>query len=295
MRYVVGYTDTPAGHDALALGERLARQSKATLDIVLVVPDLPVGLTPPDATYDRYVDATARRWLDRAETALAPEIKRSHVLTRSDSAPEALLAALEPDADVLIVGAKRNALGHLTLGTVTSSLLHTSPVPVAVAPEGSQVSLRKEPVSRVTCFLGTRPGGPVLLENAIDFARNRNVPLRIVSLVTLDRMTTEDAPDEIVEAAAKLAREQLDTPVTTETGAGTSIEDAVRATDWELTEIALIGSSRLAQPRRLFIGSTATKVSRVLPVPLIVVPSTVEADTAAESANDDVRQNGDPQ
>jgi nucleotide-binding universal stress UspA family protein len=34
----------------------------------------------------------------------------------------------------------------------------------------------------------------------------------------------------------------------------------------------MVGSSRLAQPRRLFLGSTAAKMLRVLQVPMVVIP-----------------------
>ena len=40
--------------------------------------------------------------------------------------------------------------------------------------------------------------------------------------------------------------------------------------------MAIVGSSRLAQPRRLFLGSTAAKMLHELPVPMIVVPRTRE-------------------
>jgi nucleotide-binding universal stress UspA family protein len=36
----------------------------------------------------------------------------------------------------------------------------------------------------------------------------------------------------------------------------------------------LVGSSRLATPKHLFLGSTAAKMLRELPVPMIVVPRT---------------------
>jgi nucleotide-binding universal stress UspA family protein len=36
----------------------------------------------------------------------------------------------------------------------------------------------------------------------------------------------------------------------------------------------LVGSSRLAQPRRLFLGSTAAKMLHEITVPVIVVPRT---------------------
>ena len=55
---------------------------------------------------------------------------------------------------------------------------------------------------------------------------------------------------------------------------GESIEDAVADLDWQPGELVLVGSSRLAQPRRLFLGSTAAKMLRELPVPMIVVPRT---------------------
>ena len=55
---------------------------------------------------------------------------------------------------------------------------------------------------------------------------------------------------------------------------GDSIEDAVSHLGWEPGELAVVGSSRLAQPRRLFLGSTAAKMLHELPVPMIVVPRT---------------------
>ena len=62
-------------------------------------------------------------------------------------------------------------------------------------------------------------------------------------------------------------------------GAGSDIEDAVSRIDWLPGEVALVGSSRLAQPRRLFLGSTAGRILRALPVPMIVVPRTSEASS----------------
>ncbi|HWV50485.1 MAG TPA: universal stress protein, partial [Microbacterium sp.] len=53
------------------------------------------------------------------------------------------------------------------------------------------------------------------------------------------------------------------------------------ALGWLPGEVVLVGSSRLAQPRRLFLGSTAAKMLHELPVPMIVVPRTraaVEGD-----------------
>jgi nucleotide-binding universal stress UspA family protein len=61
---------------------------------------------------------------------------------------------------------------------------------------------------------------------------------------------------------------------------GDDVEDAVRAVTWLPGELALVGSSRLAQPRRLFLGSTAAKMLHELPVPLVVVPRPTEGESA---------------
>jgi hypothetical protein len=40
----------------------------------------------------------------------------------------------------------------------------------------------------------------------------------------------------------------------------------------------MVGSSRLAAPRKLFLGSTAAKILRVVEVPIVVVPRTPYRD-----------------
>jgi nucleotide-binding universal stress UspA family protein len=41
---------------------------------------------------------------------------------------------------------------------------------------------------------------------------------------------------------------------------------------WDPEEIVLVGSSRLAATGQLFLGTTAAKMLRELPVPMVVVP-----------------------
>jgi nucleotide-binding universal stress UspA family protein len=125
MRYVVGYSDTQAGADALALAERLALRSGARLDIVVVVlTQQGEYFPPPDAEYDQYVDETATRWLQHAEAALDPAIARNVHLLHADSAAAALLEATGADAGLLVVGAIRTGIGTLLHGSVSGELLH---------------------------------------------------------------------------------------------------------------------------------------------------------------------------
>ncbi|ERK70559.1 hypothetical protein N136_03104, partial [Leifsonia aquatica ATCC 14665] len=53
---------------------------------------------------------------------------------------------------------------------------------------------------------------------------------------------------------------------------GDSISHAVASLDWLPGEVVVVGSSRLAQQSRLFLGTTAATMLRELPVPMIVVP-----------------------
>ena len=53
---------------------------------------------------------------------------------------------------------------------------------------------------------------------------------------------------------------------------GSTVEDAVSKLDWRDGDLIMVGSSRLSAPKRLFLGSTAAKMLRVLDVPMMVVP-----------------------
>ena len=64
---------------------------------------------------------------------------------------------------------------------------------------------------------------------------------------------------------------------------GRTIEEAIDDLEWDDGEIMIVGSSRLAEKNKLFIGSTANKVLLALPVPMVVVPRDYERiDTSPE-------------
>jgi nucleotide-binding universal stress UspA family protein len=160
--------------------------------------------------------------------------------------------------------------------------LHSSDVPVALAPEGSRLLDPETALTRVTTFVGTRPGADVLLEESVSLATAASVPLRLISIETIDLPAGLDtaairvAGSEHADGVLGLAREALPAGLAADAvvARGESIEDAVGAAAWDPGEIAVVGSSRLAQPRRLFLGSTAAKMLHELPVPLLVVPRT---------------------
>lgn len=282
---VVGYTATEAGEDAVALGARLAAASESSLELVVVLPaDDRSVITPPDASYDRYLRDQAREWLDAAIARIPEGVTAGTNVRFADSFAEGLVAAADEfHASHIVVGAANGGRrGRHRLGSVATELLHSSHVPVVLAPEGSRNVEPATGVTRITAAVGTRPGADALLDAATTLASVTGARLRLLSLVTVDLPATVDTGIIRVAGAAHAdqilaqARESLAAGIDAEVviGRGDSIEDAVQHLDWEPGELAIVASSRLAQPRRLFLGSTAVKMLHELPVPMIVVPRT---------------------
>ncbi|MFT4212189.1 MAG: universal stress protein, partial [Microbacterium sp.] len=224
---------------------------------------------------------TAEGWLRDAAARVAALSPRAHVRSAESFAEGIVAAADELGADLIVVGA-RAGRGRHRVGTIASELMHFSDVPVVLAPAGAQDVPVDAGVSRVTAAVGTRPGGDLLLAEAVALAAAAHAPLRLVSLVTVDLPRAADTgvirlmgaahADDVLSRAKAALPEGVEADVLV--GSGESIEDAVRGLDWQSAEIAMVGSSRLAQPRRLFLGSTASKMLHALPVPLAVVPRT---------------------
>ena len=282
---VVGYTATDAGADAVALGARLAQASGSTLDLVVVLPgDDRSVITPPDAGYDRYLRGQAAQWLGEAADGIPDAVdRRTHVRYGESFAEGLQAAAIELGATLVVVGAANGGLrGRHRLGTVATELLHSAELPVALAPEGTRLIDPSTGVTRVTAAVGTRPGADALLDEAVALATSTGAGLRLLSLVTVDLPATIDTgviriagaahADQVLGQAQSAMPDHIDAEVVV--ARGDSIENAVSHLSWEPGEIAVVGSSRLAQPRRLFLGSTAAKMLHELPVPMIVVPRT---------------------
>ena len=282
---VVGYTATDAGADAAALGARLARSLGARLHLVIVLPaeGTRSPVVPPERAFEDHIRTQARQWLKDAVVRLPQEVTRTGHVRVAESFAEGLIAAGEEfGARLIVVGAAVGGLfGRHRLGTVASELLHSSTIPVALAPAGT-AGADDHVIPRVTVAVGQRPGAENLLDEAASVATDSGVGLRLVSLVTFDvppgldtgaiRVVGDAHAQEVLAVAKDLLPADLDAVV--EEAPGDSVEDAVTNLSWLPGEVILVGSSRLAQPRRLFLGSTAAKMLHELPVPMIVVPRT---------------------
>lgn len=278
MRYVVGYTPSDRGADAVALASAMARAQGAHLDLVYVVDrKTPYVAMNPEGNR---VSAAEQEVLtaERAGLSLIPKDleARFHVRQADSHAAGLIEAALEYKAGLIVVGAASAGLfKRYTIGSAANALLHASPVPVALAPRGYH---RTEPITRLTLAVGQRVGAEAAIDVAIESSERRGVPLRLVSLVELD---AEGDSGENINAAHVHANTVLTAAahrlpaghhVTVEVAHGRTIEEAIDDLDWDEGEVLIVGSSRLAEKNKLFIGSTAHKVLLALPVPMVVVP-----------------------
>lgn len=285
MRLIVGYLATPSGDDGLTLGVRLARTLGAALDLCLVLPRdrMRPGLVP-DGGYDEILADHAQSWLDAAAASVPEDIEvATHVSSNESFAAGLIEESARLGAEAIVVGAAGDGLiGRYSIGSVTGELLHSAPVPLALAPRGTRHS-KVERVREVTCALGQLQGADLLLSTAVRASAAAGTPLRLVSLVALDPMFGSLRGDDeaVRQRALDHARQTLETakhelpegfPVEATIVDGPSVESAVNKLDWRDGDLIMVGSSRLGAPRRLFLGSTAAKMLRVLEVPMVVVP-----------------------
>lgn len=283
MRLVVGYLATPGGADAVALGARLARTLGAELDLCIVLPPDRAGTARLSVgDFNELLAEHAREWL--TEAAVPDDVVAHSHVSFADSFADGLIQEIARlEADAIVVGGSGGGLaGPFSLGSVVNELLHSSPVPVAVAPRGARHT-DVERVREVTCALGEREGADLLLRTAVRFSKAAGTPLRLASLVALDpaygqlrgdasavRKRALAHAERTLETAKKALPESI--PVTSTVVDGYSVEDAVSKLTWRDGDLIMVGSSRLSTPKRLFLGSTAAKMLRVLDVPMVVVP-----------------------
>ena len=278
MKLIVGYLATSGGADAVSLGVRLARTLGAELELRTVL--APDDVTTPRVTSDKFHDVLAEQgseWLEEAMRLVPDDVTaRGAVLVEVSVAGALSAEALRLEAEAIVVGGSGGGLaGSLSLGSLVDDLLHFAPVPVAVAPRGTRHS-DVERVRSVTCAIGDRPGAARLLDTAVRASKATGAPLRLVSLVALDSHGEHGVAAAREHAHATLESAKAALPegsdVTAVVADGATVEAAVEGLDWEDGDLLMLGSSRLAPPRRLFIGSVAARILRVLDLPIVVTP-----------------------
>jgi nucleotide-binding universal stress UspA family protein len=283
MHLTVGYLATPTGDDGVALAAALARTFDARVDVVLVVrEDLPDG-HPGRAEHQTLLIERGEDWISRAIDELAARgVSASSTVLVGESYAESLIEfAGQRDSDVIVLGGARDGIfgGHV-IGSVAGALLHLSPIPVALAPRGYAED-PPETITSVTAAVPTRAGADNPLPFAITLASAAGLPIRMVTLVSAENLAEADNLAELRQIQVSAAEENLrvaarslpDAPdIESLVADGMTLESALKKLKWDPSDVLVVGSSRFAPPRRVFLGSTAARILAGTDAPVIVIP-----------------------
>lgn len=266
----------------VALGVDLARASGEELRIVTVIGRHAAAAgTPDEAEYQKYFTSQAEQVLAHARSHIPADVTATYGTVRNRSTSAGLIAeAQRIEARMFVLGSARDgAYGRVATGSLSDRLLHSSPIPVAIAPRG----LRVQPdtaVPRISvAYAGKRDD--TLLLVAADEAKIMHASVRVLTVAVRTSLPVYSAgamgEDEIVgvwidqvsgEAHAALERDGLSAEV--DAVRGPTWSDALSFAQWEPGEVLVLGSSR-GIFERVFIGSRAAKILRHSPVPVLVM------------------------
>ena len=292
MTVVVGYLAGKSGSAPLHLAACLARTLQTSLTVASIVPRPWTFPSPArvDAEYAAWADELAADSAKEARRELTSIAAPAEVVFHSHahrSASGGLIEVVnELDADLLVLGSSAHGqLGQVVVGSTADRLLHSSPVPVAIAPRGYR-GPRAGTLTRLTCGYPGTPESIELVRRIAALAGRLELPLRVITFAVRGRTMYPPevglhAEDSILaawesQAAEMLARLRTDgvvgddalLQVVSGNGWGQALDDA----EWQDGEILALGSSPRSDIAHVFLGSHATKIMRVSPVPVLVLP-----------------------
>lgn len=310
MTILVGFTPNESGTAALQLASMLARSSGESL-LVCTVVTVPWPPNPEriDAEYRELLMKAAERTLVEAEARLPADTPAEFLAVPSRSVPTGLLElAAERDAAMIVLGSSSGGMfGHVSLGSVTDRILHSSHIPVALAPRGFRCRSEGK-VHRITTAVGGTSRISEMVRATAAFAAWMNSDLRVASFAVSPRTAAggmiESRAEDLVVAewlrttAESVHRELAELrslpgvplPLDTVIGHGFSWREALEDVPWAVGDLLAVGSSITGPASRVFLGSRASKILRHSPVPVMLVPREALDDT--ETATLEVQSTG---
>lgn len=292
MSVVVGYGPEGRGHGSLALGRQLSESSGLPLVVCCVVPDRWSTVGPGrqvDRDYQERLLGLADHTLAEARELLGKTTEEpTFQVVTARSAPAGLLDTVaEQEGRILVLGSSSDGpWGHIAIGSVTDRLLHSSPVALALAPRGYRAT---DQVSRVTVAVDGTESSQDVLDRAAAVADEVGARLRIVTFAVRGRtmyppeagLHAEDQvvaawreqAERIVEQALERLEPTLEREPQLHVAEARSWAEALDEPGWSAGDVLVVGSSQ-NQPllSRVFLGSTAARIIRHAPVPVVVVP-----------------------
>ena len=297
MKYLVGFSPDQGGREALALAAVLVRSSGGSIVVCTVIPETwgHPSMARVDAEYAIFLEQHAKKALAKAKEVLGKGMSAEFISRAASSAREGLLqTASDVGADCVVLGSARAApLGRFAEGSVTSGILHSASLPVALAPRGFTPGPRAR-IKRVTCAFSGAKDSASLARRSIGLCQSFNAPLRLATLVVRDKQmyptgagySAENLVSNQMKRQANAAQAEVVTGWTSPVKVAGSIGDgktwraAMDSLAWKDAEVMVVGSSGLGPILRVFLGSNSGKIVYNAPVPCIILPRGGEAEAA---------------
>lgn len=292
MTIIAAFPHGKRDRSALHLAATIARSNGAAVRIVSIVPAqsrsfIASGSDLQLAAWSRERGRKAVAEAQRAAADICPDIETEAVAVQARSRGKGLIAeAIDHDASMIVLGSgTEGARGRIRVSGTSDRLLHSSPVPVALAPKGYQ-SAPGSVIGRVTCSFR---GDERVLAQTAELSESVEARLRVATFGVSGRTVEPEWVEEnsrradyvrevkAAQAAAIKGVDEVDsgearTPVEEAVGIGKGWKSALSALDWVTGEVLVLGSSADGPKSRVFLGSNAAKIIRHAPVPVVVVP-----------------------
>jgi nucleotide-binding universal stress UspA family protein len=287
MTILIALAPGERGASALDLGAVLARSSGEDLAVVTVVPTpWPPSPYRVDEEFLALQEEAAQAVIASARERLGADLDVEYVVRHDRSVPAGLLeVATQVGAVQIVLGSSASGgYGRVSLGGVADRLLHSSDVPVALAPAGF-VARAQTRVRRVSVAFGRADGDSGLLRTAAAVADRIGAQLRVVCFavrpvnvfsgsvpVGADALIAEEWLRLLdTDISRALGEGSVATRVETVVGQGDSWPAALASVPWAEGDVLAIGTSSSAISR-FFLGSHASKIVRSSPVPVVLTP-----------------------
>lgn len=292
MTVVVGYLAGKSGTAPLHLAVEAAHTLRTSLTVATIVPKPWTYPSPArvDAEYAAWADQLAADSAREAQRELAtmpaPQEVSFHSHAHRSVSGGLIDVVTEFDTDVLVLGSSANgALGQVVVGSTADRLLHSSPVPVAIAPRGYR-GARGGKLTRITCGYPGTPESVEVVRQVAALATRLEVPLRVITFAVRGR--TMYPPEVGLHAEDSILAEweaqaaELQQTLRNEAVIGDDVELAVVSgngwdqalddADWRDGEILALGTAPRGDIARVFLGSRGAKIVRHSPVPVLLLP-----------------------
>lgn len=303
MSIVVGVAPGQENRAAVELGIVLARSYGRRL-VAAAIDSAAFPMSPVhfESEYQKKLRSVAEVALDEVRAILPDDIESECVIRSARSSRRGLLEMCrDEDAYRLVVGpAADGKPGRIALGSVSTGLLHSASLPVALAPVGFRAAPGAR-LRRITAaYSGSSTSADLILGAAMVSAES-GVPFRIASFAPRSRVISAagvglDVESGVIDEWAKVIRRDTDEilcsidqlqirPGETDVAIGTGPDwaSALTAVEWEDPEAMMLGSSGLGALKRVSLGSHAMRILQHSPVPIVVVPRRAKSDYTASA------------